>query len=99
MQQERAGRLRSRGSGYGLAINLLHVLVHIDGAVDHYQPDQRDRNKPDEQRCHVSSLTPLHPVPAGRTAQGQVCGTPVEIVPARDEQGDTVGDYSAELHE
>ncbi len=40
---------------------LLHVLVHVDGTVDHHHPDHHDRDKPNNQRCHVSSPTPLHP--------------------------------------
>ena len=50
------------------ANRLPHVLVQIDGAVDHDQPDQRDRNKPYNQRHHVSSLTLRS---ASRTAQGR----------------------------
>jgi hypothetical protein len=51
-----------------LANRLLHVLIQIAGAVDHNQPDQRDRNKPYNQRHHVSSLTLRS---ATRTAQGR----------------------------
>jgi hypothetical protein len=38
---------------------LLHVLVHIDGTVDHHQPDHRDRDKRNNQRRHLCPpLTP-----------------------------------------
>ncbi len=49
---------------------LLHILVHIDGTVDHYQPDHRDRDKPNNQRSHVSSLTPQHCVPLAEQPEG-----------------------------
>ncbi len=51
---------------------LLHVLVHIDGAVDHDEPDHRDRNKPDDQCCHVSSpRRPRIPLREPDTTQGR----------------------------
>jgi hypothetical protein len=64
-QQERAG-CRWRGGLY--ANRLLHVLIHIDGAVNHDQPHQRDRNKPYNQRHRASSLTLRF---ASWTAQGR----------------------------
>jgi len=48
---------------------LLHILVHIVGAVDHYHPDHRHRNKPKNQRPHVRfSLLSCGPVAPTRPA-------------------------------
>ena len=76
------------------ANRLLHVLIQIAGAVDHDQPDQRDRNKPYNQRHHVSSLTLRSP---SRTAQGRSAS--VEIGLAELGNCDAVGIISAALRE
>jgi hypothetical protein len=47
-----------------VAERLLHVLVQMDGAVDHDQPDQRDRNKPYDQRHH-RDFRAVNPAPKG----------------------------------
>ena len=51
-----SGRLREadRAIPEGLPA-LLHVLIHVDGAVDHYQPDYGHRNKSNNQ-CHPCVL-------------------------------------------
>ncbi len=71
---------------------LLHVLVHIVGAVDHDEPDHCDRNKPDDQCCHLSlSPTPLHHVSRAGPNPRQAWRTRVA--------SDATGYYSAKIRQ
>src|SRR5258707_6650635 len=54
---------------------LLHVLVHIDGTVDHHQPDHRDRDKPNNQRRHVSSPNAPASAPSAEQPEGGTVAT------------------------
>src|SRR5467141_2085132 len=85
------GRLKDQRPAFATAkmpslhpsYRLLHVLVHIDGTVDHHQPDHRDRDKPNNQRCHVSS--PNAPASTHQqNSRGRNCGMRDRSVPARN---------------
>src|SRR5215831_7217801 len=77
-QMPPAARIRDREdvSPCTRGCRLLHILVHIVGAVDHYHPDQRHRNKPNNQRRHVpfSLLSCARLRQQGQLTSGRIVG-------------------------